>query len=147
MSRPTSSVPSGPPSTSRTEARDNPSEASYYQAAPSKEPQPLQPSLKSPSQKLPEAPWPNPQPPILASAPQKPQSHLTNSTSSQPSTASIQEGLTSMGSIHSSTHGGSLHVNPTQGRGFSSTSHRAENLSSQQPQANNGKSKVGERYC
>jgi len=137
-SRPPSSVPSG--STLRAhQTRDNPSEASYYQAAPSKEP-PFQPPRASPSQKLPEAPWPNPQPSILASAPQKPQSQLINPTSSQPerSTAAIEEGLTHLGSIH----GGSSHVNTTQGRAFSSTQLRAENGSSL-PQATNGKSKIG----
>ena len=140
--RPPSSVPSG--STLRAhQTRDNPSEASYYQAAPSKEP-PFQPPRASPSQKLPEAPWPNPQPSILASAPQKPQSQLINTTSSQPerSTAAIEEGLTHLGSIH----GGSSHVNTTQGRAFSSTQLRAENGSSL-PQATNGKSKVGGGCC
>ena len=134
--RPSSSVPSG--LSSRGGTRETPSEASYYQAAPSKEP-PLQLPRASPSQKLPEAPWPtNPQPPTLISAPLQPQ----NSTSSQLERSTE-------GSIHS-TNGVSLHVNATsqqQGRGLSSSStQRPENLSSQPPQANNGKSKVGKNF-
>ena len=137
LPRPSSSVPSG--LSSRGGTRETPSEASYYQAAPTKEP-PLQLPRASPSQKLPEAPWPtNPQPPTLISAPLKPQSHPINSTSSQLERSTE-------GSIHS-TNGVSLHVNATsqqQGRGLSSSStQRPENLSSQPPQANNGKSKVG----
>ena len=137
LHRPPSSAPSG--ATIRPQqARDNPSEASYYQAAPSNEPL-LQPSRANPSQKLPEAPWPNPQPPILASVPQKPQ----HSTPSQPErcAAAIEEGLIHLGSIH----GGSSNTNTpaSQGRGLSSTQLPADNFSPQQLQANNGKSKVG----
>ena len=140
LPRPSSSVPSG--LSSRGGTRETPSEASYYQAAPTKEP-PLQLPRASPSQKLPEAPWPtNPQPPTLISAPLKPQSHPINSTSSQLERSTE-------GSIHS-TNGVSLHVNATsqqQGRGLSSSStQRPENLSSQPPQANNGKSKVGKNF-
>ena len=140
LPRPSSSVPSG--LSSRGGTRETPSEASYYQAAPTKEP-PLQLPRASPSQKLPEAPWPtNPQPPTLISAPLKPQSHPINSTSSQLERSTE-------GSIHS-TNGVSLHANATsqqQGRGLSSSStQRPENLSSQPPQANNGKSKVGKNF-
>ena len=140
LPRPSSSVPSG--LSSRGGTRETPSEASYYQAAPTKE-APLQLPRASPSQKLPEAPWPtNPQPPTLISAPLKPQSHPINSTSSQLERSTE-------GSIHS-TNGVSLHANATsqqQGRGLSSSStQRPENLSSQPPQANNGKSKVGKFF-
>ena len=140
LPRPSSSVPSG--LSSRGGTRETPSEASYYQAAPTKEP-PLQLPRASPSQKLLEAPWPtNPQPPTLISAPLKPQSHPINSTSSQLERSTE-------GSIHS-TNGVSLHANATsqqQGRGLSSSStQRPENLSSQPPQANNGKSKVGKDF-